>query len=95
MIITMRNIMKEQEKAMPELNNLAPVTYWLAVILTAVLLLGFIIKLCIFINDFTVTLRYLTGEIRRTAGSERRYYIRQRRRLWLSLIPFVQFRKYN
>ena len=80
---------------MSELNNLDPITYWLAVLLIAMLLLGLFIKLCIIINDFSVTLGHLTGEIRRTVGAERRYYIRQRRRLWLSLFPFVRFRKYN
>jgi hypothetical protein len=44
-----------------------------------------------FINDFSQELRYLNSEIRRTDGAERRHWIRQRRRLWLSLIPFVRY----
>lgn len=52
-----------------------------------------VIGLAIFLNDFTRELRYLNAEIDRTEGAERRYWIRQRRRLWLSLIPFVRYRK--
>ena len=32
------------------------------------------------------------NEIGRTTGAERRHWIRQKRRLWLSLIPFVKYR---
>lgn len=95
MIETIRNAMKKRVKAMPQINDPDTATYWLIGILTVILLPGFFVKLCIFINDFSETLRYLTGEIKRTVGDERRYYIRERRRLWLSLIPFVRFRKYD
>ena len=44
-----------------------------------------------FLNDFSHKLKYLNSEIMRTEGSEQRYWIRQRRRLWLSLIPFVKY----
>lgn len=43
------------------------------------------------IIEFTRELRYLNSEINRTVGAERRSWIRQRRRLWLSLIPFVRY----
>ena len=64
--------------------------YWLiGVIITffAVLLL---IRLVSSFNNFSQELKYLNIEIGRTTDAERRYYIRQRRRLWLSLIPFLK-----
>lgn len=42
---------------------------------------------------FQKELRHLTIEIARTEGQEREYWIRKRRRLWLSLLPFVRYSK--
>ena len=53
-----------------------------------VVLLGAII---LFLVEFFRELRYLNKEIQCTYGSERAYWIRQRRRLWLSLLPFVKY----
>lgn len=44
-----------------------------------------------FLNDFSQELKYLNNEIGRTSGEERQYWIRRRRQLWLSLIPFVKY----
>lgn len=57
-------------------------------------LIGFVIlvKFVMWINDFSHELRYLNNEIGRTDGSEKRYWKRQKRRLWLSIIPFVHYR---
>ena len=44
-----------------------------------------------FLADFSRELRYLNCEINRTVGEERRRWIRKRRRLWLSIIPFVKY----
>ena len=75
---------------MPE-NNLDN-EFWILVGIIAIpILLGLLVGLCMFINDFSSELRYLNNEIGRTTGSERRYWIRKRRRLWLSLIPFVKY----
>lgn len=43
------------------------------------------------INEFMQELRYLNTEISRTTGEQRRHWLRCRRRLWLSLIPFVRY----
>ena len=51
-----------------------------------------IVKLAMWLNDFSGELKYLNSEIGRTDGSEQRYWIRQKRRLWLSIIPFVRYR---
>ena len=47
--------------------------------------------LAIFLNDFSRELRYLNNEIKRTSGKEREHWLRRRRRLWLSLLPFVKY----
>ncbi len=76
---------------MPEANNLDN-EFWILVGIIAIpILLGLLVGFCIFINDFSRQLKYLNSEIGRTTGSERRYWIRKRRRLWLSLIPFVKY----
>lgn len=57
-------------------------------------LFGFalLVKFVMWINDFSHELRYLNNEISRTDGSEQRYWKHQKRRLWLSIIPFVRYR---
>ncbi len=75
---------------MPE-NNPDTELYWLVGIVAAFFLILLLFGLVSFINDFSQELRYLNNEIRRTDGAERKHYIRQRRRLWLSLIPFVKY----
>lgn len=57
----------------------------------AVILFCLVFGLAQFITDFSGELRYLNMEIRRTEGEERRHYIHQRRRLWLSLLPFMRY----
>lgn len=47
--------------------------------------------LLLFFVDFSRELRYLNKEIQCTAGEERKHWIRQRRRLWLSLLPFIKY----
>ena len=44
-----------------------------------------------FLVEFFRELRYLNQEIRCNHGVARDYWIRQRRRLWLSLLPFVKY----
>ena len=43
------------------------------------------------ISNFTKELRYLNTEIARTSGEQRQHWLRRRRRLWLSLIPFIKY----
>lgn len=76
---------------MPEANNPDTGLYWLVGIVAVFFLIIVLFALVSFINDFSSELRYLNNEIRRTDGTERRHYIRQRQRLWLSLIPFVKY----
>lgn len=76
---------------MPEANNLTIEFWWFVGIFAVFIFLGLIVGLCKFIDDFSAELRYVNNEIERTEGSERRYWIRRRKRLWLSLIPFVKY----
>ena len=60
--------------------------------ITAFLFLAlFIIVSVTFYHQFSKELKYLKNEIRRTEGVERRYWIKRKRRLWLSLLPFVKY----
>lgn len=71
----------------PELNPLA--------IMSAVLLaLFFLIMLAAAlgqkISSFCDELKYLNSEIQRAEPDKREIWLRRRRRLWLSLLPFVK-----
>lgn len=55
------------------------------------ILLGSVYAVALLVTDFSRELRYLNVEIGRTEGEEREHYLRQRRRLWLSLLPFVNY----
>ena len=57
----------------------------LAVLLFVVPAIGMLTK---FIFRCSQDLRYLNGEIARSAGREREHWIRRRRKLWRSLLPF-------
>ena len=85
------SLTKKQEIAMLETNNQDTGFYILIGIIGFFLLIGLLFGLAQFLNDFMSELRYLNNEIGRTDGEERKHWIRQRRRLWLSLIPFVKY----
>lgn len=61
------------------------------VILGVLLLIGFVVWLAGFVTGFSRELRYINMEIDRSEGRERRHWEKKRRRLWLSLIPFVRY----
>lgn len=72
-------------------DNLDTETWNMIFFSGALLILVFVIRTAFQINDFTKELRYLNCEIRRTDGNEQKHWIRKRRKLWLSLIPFVRY----
>ena len=76
---------------MPQTNNPDTLLYVLIGFVAVFILIILLFGLAQFINGFSQELKYINGEIKRTDGSERRYWIRQRRRLWLSVIPFVKY----
>ncbi len=72
-----------------ENNAIWSVVGMLGVIIGAVFIVFFIIWL----HDFLFELRNVNDEINRNEGRERKYWTSRRRRLWLSLIPFVRWQK--
>lgn len=71
-------------------ENINTGLYLIIGLIAIIILLAFIVWLALFIKEFKKNLQYINMEIERSDGSERRYWLRQRRRLWLSLIPFVK-----
>ena len=50
-----------------------------------------LVKFAAWLSDFQMELKYLNNEIERTTGGERKRWLAQRRRLWLSIIPFIRY----
>ena len=75
----------------PEMNSDSTTDLLLGIVIAFILLILFIRAVSYF-YDFSQELKYLNNEINRTHGGERRYWLHKRRRLWLSLIPFVKYR---
>lgn len=76
---------------MPQTTNSDTELYWLIGIAVVLLLTIAISGLVSALNGFTQELKRLNNEIGRTHGTEREHYIKRRRRLWLSLLPFVKY----
>ncbi|MBE6781275.1 MAG: hypothetical protein E7540_00910 [Ruminococcaceae bacterium] len=62
----------------------------LIILLSLFILVLILIVFIEFLGEFTRELKYLNMEVRRAKGQERRFWLKKRRRLWLSLIPFVK-----
>ena len=71
----------------PELDAFTNVLLAIVIAFFAVLIL---VGLTMKINEFSHELDYLNREIARTEGAEREHWKREKRRLWLSLLPFVR-----
>ncbi len=67
------------------------ITRILAMIVLCIITVLVIFNLFFSLREFQRELIYLNCEIKRSHGAERRHYIKRRRRLWLSLIPFVKY----
>ena len=63
----------------------------IALIIVLILLFLACVRIAIIFQAFMRELRYLNQEIARTTGRERQHYIRRKKRLFLSLIPFVRY----
>ena len=70
-----------------ELDSIANVLLVIVIAFFAIMLL---MGLATKINNFSRDLDYLNREIARTEGAEREYWKREKRRLWLSLLPFFR-----
>jgi len=60
------------------------------VVMIAFIVTSVLAVIAIKINDFNRELNYINMEIGRTRGEEQRYWKREKRRLWLSLLPFYR-----
>ncbi len=72
-------------------NEINPALMTVGVISCVIIVILSIGGIGMFINDFSRELHMLNMEISRTSGEERRYWKRRRRRLWLSIIPFIKY----
>ena len=65
-------------------------------LLTGILVvLAVVVFLAVFLpwlRDFRHEMRYINMEIQRNRGRERERWIKRKRRLWLSILPFVKYR---
>ena len=76
---------------MPQATNSPSVVYILGGIAAIFLVVLIVFGLVNTFIEFSSELKLLNCEIRRTEGRERKYWIRKRSRLWLSLLPFVKY----
>lgn len=58
----------------------------LGLLFAIILLIGIVTKL----NRFTNELRYINMEIKRNTGSQKKHWQKEKRLLWLSLLPFFR-----
>lgn len=66
----------------------------IAIIIGAIIALLLLIEAVVFLQRFSKDLNRINREIQRAAPEERNYWLRKKRRLWLSLIPFVRYKNY-
>jgi len=79
-------------KEMPRSNLTNLIIYFIIAVVAIAALLFLGTRLARFLNAFAKELGYLNCEIRRTEGSERKYWEKKKKELWLSLIPFVNYK---
>lgn len=65
--------------------------YIIAAVIIALLLILAIIRFAMWLQSFLMELRYVNKEIARTTGAEQQHWIKRKKRLLLSLIPFVRY----
>ena len=73
------------------MNNIDSIVGVVFLLIIAFLFILLIIGFAIKVNSFSQKLDYIKMEIQRSRGEERRYWIREKRRLWLSLLPFCRY----
>ena len=73
------------------MNNANPIVIFAIAAVVLLILFVILIGLIQFYNEFITELQYLSSEIERTYGEERAYWLSRKRRLWLSLLPFVKY----
>ncbi len=75
---------------MPETHT--DITFYLLIGIAAVCVAIFVLIGGVLVfDDFSRELRNVNNEIKRTRGTEQKYWIRRKRKLWLSLLPFIKY----
>ena len=72
-------------------SNSNSIFYILVGLVIAFFLFLILIWIISYFQEFRLELKSLNCEIERTEGRERKYWKKQRRRLWLSLLPFFKY----
>ena len=72
-------------------NSIDTALYFLVGVVVAFCLFMFLANMVRFFDNFSRELKQINSEINRSTGRERRRWIRRKRKLWLSLIPFVRY----
>ncbi len=63
----------------------------IAIAVATILLVLVVVRVAMWFQWFQKELRYLNKEIDRTTGKEQEHWIRRKKRLLRSLIPFVRY----
>jgi hypothetical protein len=82
---------RDKEQVVFSMIGLDSATSLLLIVVAIMTGLFTIVAAVPFVSSFSRELKYLNNEIERTSGKERMRWKRQRRRLWLSLLPFVKY----
>ena len=66
---------------------------YLSIVLIAAFVIIFLLAVFIrwYLNEFLPELTYLNKEIQRTDGKEKEEWLKKKKRLMLSLLPFVKY----
>lgn len=72
-------------------ESATPLFWILLGILVILILIVIIVYFVQWLNFFTQELRHLNNEIGRTTGREQKRWKRRKRRLLLSIIPFIRY----
>lgn len=73
---------------MPPDKDIAIIIILAVIILFVAVLI--LVGLAVKLNEFSRERDYIEREIQRTTGAEQRHWKREKRRLWLTLLPFYR-----
>lgn len=69
----------------------SPFLIFVLAIFVLALIALLVVRILTSTSEFVEEMKNLNCEIKRTHGEDRKYWISRKRRLWLSLIPFVKY----
>lgn len=69
-------------------ENLIRIGSVVAIVVVGVIVTAVVVPV---VQAFRADLKYINMEINRTEGREQAHWIKRRRQLWLSLIPFYRY----